>query len=341
MAKHAKHAADADLLEEQEAMGSQEESLEEDAAEAKAQAGAHAKGNVPQDADEPILVTPESVSSGNKDHIPAHQKKSKRMRVVLTVLSVILVLLLAGVAYFAWNLMSEANDVASQAATKTEQAATESQAAVSDASSVAAELDSAPSLVSLLGLTQKEAVAMLGDDAKVTNQKDITKEKTVKKKNGKKKKKTVVVGKSVTVALSGSSSKEDTPTVYLTLNKNGKVSQAGFSASMNSLGFGNVSFSDAVTQQHVVEHVVSGAGIPLEDGSVKLPDSKDYRTYADDGKTIAQEQYTFEGKGKATTGTMHAWSCRLNYDYSAANVSGNLADTIRQVYVYVECVGRS
>lgn len=340
MAKHAKHAADADLLEQQDPVDSQEESLDEHA-EAKAKAGAHAKGNVPQDIQEPILVTPEAVSSGNKDHIPAHQKKSKRMRVVLTVVSVILVLLLAGLGYFAWNLMSEANDVASQAATQTQQSADDAQAAVSDASSVSADLDSAPSLVSLLGLSKKEAVALLGQDAKITNEKDITKEKTVKRKNGKTKKKTVVVGKDVTVALGDSSSKSGAPTVYLTLNKNGKVSQAGFSASMDALGFGSVSFSDAVKEQHVVEHVVSGAGIPLEDGSVELPDAKKYRTYAQDGKTIAQEQYTFKGKGKATTGTVHAWSCRLNYDYSAANVSGNLADTIRQIYVYVECVGRS
>ena len=66
-----------------------------------------------------------------------------------------------------------------------------------------------------------------------------------------------------------------------------------------------------------------------------MPSPDSYRSYADDGKTIAQEVYTFEGAGEAD-GASYAWSCKLSYDYSAANVSGNLADTIRQVYLYVK-----
>ncbi|MDO4443625.1 MAG: hypothetical protein Q4B69_07105, partial [Slackia sp.] len=63
---------------------------------------------------------------------------------------------------------------------------------------------------------------------------------------------------------------------------------------------------------------------------------EDYRTYADDAKTIAQELYTFSGEAQGADGNPYAWSCKLSYDYSAANVSGNLADTIRQIYVYVK-----
>lgn len=94
-------------------------------------------------------------------------------------------------------------------------------------------------------------------------------------------------------------SKGNTPSVYLTLDKDGKITQAGYSAAMSTLGYGDVSFSDAVTEKHVVETLLGDAGLTVEDGSVELPSADEYRTYANDGKTIAQEQYTFSGEAPA------------------------------------------
>ena len=34
-------------------------------------------------------------------------------------------------------------------------------------------------------------------------------------------------------------------------------------------------------------------------------------------------------------GAAHEWSAVLLYDYKTANASGNLADTIRIIYVYI------
>ena len=34
-------------------------------------------------------------------------------------------------------------------------------------------------------------------------------------------------------------------------------------------------------------------------------------------------------------GAEHEWSSVLLYDYATANMSGNLADTIRIIYVYI------
>lgn len=334
MAKHAKHALDPEVAEElaagEETIESEEDEAALDAdATAKATSGAHAKGFMKQEDEDPsgpIDVVPESVVSESKQEIPAHQKKSRRMRVALTVLIVVLVALIAGLALFGYGLVSKAHDVADEVATKTEV----TEAEFSDASTVSAQSVEVPQLTALLGLTQKQAVSQLGDGAKVASEKKITKT-TGKKKN----KKTKVLGKNVTVVLPGGSS-EKAPTVYLTINKKGKVTEAGFSAPLSSLGYGNVSFSDAVSEEHAVENLMTAAGIPLEEDAVKLPNSKKYRTYAEDGKTISQEQYTFTGKNKDAAGKKRAWSCRLNYDYSAANVSGNLADTIRQAYLSVE-----
>ena len=34
-------------------------------------------------------------------------------------------------------------------------------------------------------------------------------------------------------------------------------------------------------------------------------------------------------------GAAHTWSSVLMYDYSTANASGNLADTVRIIYIYI------
>lgn len=260
-----------------------------------------------------------------------HQKKSKRTRVALIVVSVVLVVLIAVLAYFAFLLYQEASDVASQASNST--ATTLKDAAeASDAKKQGSRL-TAPNLVALLGLSQDEAITKVGRGATVSNSTDITQE------TGEGDSKTTeVVGKTVTVALTEqqADSKGNTPSVYLTLDKDGKITQAGYSAPMSTLGYGDVSFSDAVQEKHVVETLLGDAGLTVEKGSVVLPSSDEYRTYADDGKTISQEQYTFQGTATAASdGAEHAWQCRLNYDYSAANVSNNLADTLRLFYVYV------
>ena len=270
--------------------------------------------------------TPEATSG-----ISVHQKKSKRTRTALIVVSVVLVALLAALCYFAFMLYQEASSVADQASSSS--ATTLKDAAeATDAKKQGSRL-TAPNLVALLGSTQDEAIAKVGRGATVASSSDITQE------TGEGDSKTTeVVGKTVTIALTDqqADARGNTPSVYLTLDKDGKITQAGYSAAMSTLGFGDVSFSDAVTEKHVVETLLGDAGLSVEEGSVELPSPDAYRTYADDGKTIVQEQYTFSGTAKASSGDAeHAWQCRLNYDYSAANVSNNLADTLRLFYVYV------
>ena len=104
----------------------------------------------------------------------------------------------------------------------------------------------------------------------------------------------------------------NTPSVYLTLDEDGTILEAGYSASVGSLGYGDVSFVDAVTSEHLVENLVDAAGMEIEEGSIEMPAVEDYRTYADDGKTIAQELYTFGGEASGSDGSSYAWSCKLS-----------------------------
>ena len=267
----------------------------------------------------------------DRDEIPAHHVKSRRMRTALIVVSVALVLLMAALGYFAWMLIGEARDVAYQSTVQSSQNSKDS-ASTLDAGGTSTDRKETPELVGLIGKTEDEAVALIGRGATETSSSEITEE------TGEGDEKTTeVVGRNVTLALTDetSDSKGNTPSVYLTLDKDGVITEAGYSASVGSLGYGEVSFVDAVQTEHLVENLVTMAGVPIEEGIVEMPSSDSYRSYADDGKTIAQEVYTFEGTGEAD-GSSYAWSCKLSYDYSAANVSGNLADTIRQVYLYVK-----
>ena len=68
---------------------------------------------------------------------------------------------------------------------------------------------------------------------------------------------------------------------------------------------------------------------------MSLPaDKTEYSTYASDGTTLVKEYCPFSGDIDIN-GVSHTWSAVLSYDYSVANASGNLADTIRIIYVYI------
>ena len=94
-------------------------------------------------------------------------------------------------------------------------------------------------------------------------------------------------------------------------------------------------FADAVKNEHIVEKTLREAGVNVADGSAKLPSDKtSYSTYASDGTTLVKENCSFNGTVDIN-GAAHTWSSVLMYDYSTANASGNLADTVRIIYIYI------
>lgn len=87
--------------------------------------------------------------------------------------------------------------------------------------------------------------------------------------------------------------------------------------------------------EHIVEKTLREAGVNVTDGSAKLPSDKtSYSTYASDGTTLVKENCSFNGTVDIN-GAAHTWSSVLMYDYSTANASGNLADTVRIIYIYI------
>ena len=181
-----------------------------------------------------------------------------------------------------------------------------------------------PNLVQLLGMDQNQAVEALSHGAQVTGLTDVNEEGNPVKKQ-------------VSIALSDepADARSGTPSVYLYLNEEGKVVRAGYSVATSSIGYGTLSFADAVTNERIIEKTVEEAGLAVGQQAAALPEDKTvYSTYASDGTTLTREYCEFSGTGTAG-GVEHPWQASLSYDYNMANATGNLADTIRTIYVYI------
>lgn len=255
-------------------------------------------------------------------------EKSRRTRKVLIILIILLILLVGFVGYFAYKTVSEAQHGASEKAQQQTQAQTQTQDVIetttSRSSSETSAKTDAPDLVSLFGKTSDEAIAAIGHGALVTANRPVDDASSAIKTN-------------LNVALTEepADSKTGTPTVYLGLDKDGKVIQVGYSASASALGFGSLSFADAIGTEHVIEKTLAKIGVDVPEGTVVLPtDKATYSTYASDGTTVVKERCSFEGPIEVN-GLDCTWSAVLSYDYKTQIVTGNLNDTVRIIYSYV------
>lgn len=260
------------------------------------------------------------------DEVPAYLHKSRRMRRVLWgVVIVLLVLLVAG-GVLVWQLLGVAQTTASQQAQTVAQDTTAINAdeETKDASTATAKKTTVPVLTGLLGLSLDESIEQLQHGAQVSTTSEVNEEGNPIKSQVR-----------IVLTSEPADSRSGTPTVYLGLNEEGKVVQAGYSAATSSLGYGSLSFADAVRNEHVVEKTLNEAGVGVMEGTAQLPEDKaSYSTYASDGTTLTKEYCSFAGEAGAN-GASHAWSAVLSYDYSMANATGNLANTIRTIFVYV------
>ena len=282
----------------------------------------------------PAAETPSGAKGGrskkvkldkNGKPLPEYMRKSHRMRRILIVVIVLLIVLLGAVGYFGVKLYKESGFTAVQQVQSTEQQVDVIQPDdAKDASTETAKTTTVPDLVALLGHTQDEAIELLQHGAQVSSTRDV-------------KEKGNPIRQELRVALTTepADSRTGTPTVYLSLDKKGKIIQAGYSASTTSLGYGSLSFADAVRNEHIIEKTLAEAGMSVPEDAVTLPeDSAEYTTFDTDGKTRTKEYCSFSGEVTQEDKT-YGWSAVLSYDYSMANASGNLADTVRTIFIYV------
>jgi len=240
----------------------------------------------------PAAAAPAPAPSGRGRHaapdaeLSPRMQKSRRTRKVLIILIVLLIVLGGLVAFFGYKTFTGTQqDTAQQAHQKQEEATTNSQNSIqdmegNDAVQTAVAQTQVPNLTALFGKTAEEAVAAIGHGALVTSNRAVDDSASAVKTN-----------LSVALTEEPADSKTGTPTVYLGLDKDGKVIQVGYSASAGALGFGTLSFADAISGEHVIEKTLAKIGIQVPEGSAVLPtDKASYSTYASDNTTVVKER---------------------------------------------------
>lgn len=277
---------------------------------------------------EPAEAASEQASAGGS-HARAGQaayiQHSARMRKILLVVVILLVIFVIAIGYLGFRLFDTASIAATQQAQVSEVTTMSEDEVAKDASTATTKRTTVPDLTAFFGMTQDEVVAALQRGAQVVSSLEQNEEGNPVRWEVK-----------IDLTSEPSEGRSGTPTVFLSLNEEGRVIRCGYSAATSVLGYGSLSFSDAIKNESIIEKTLSEAGLSVAEGSVELPaDKMAYSTYASDGTTLIREYCTFDGVGTAD-GVEHAWSASLSYDYSAANATGNLADTVRIVYVYID-----
>lgn len=262
-----------------------------------------------------------------KPPLSERQLKSRRMRRVLIAVIVVIIALIVALCVLLYQFVQTSqNAVTQQVQQEGAQTTTTEEGAgvATDAQNTATRTTDVPLLTAVMGMSQDDAVAAIGHGAVVSGSVEVNEEGNP-------------VRQRVTVSLTSepADTRSGTPTVYLGLNEGGAVVMAGYSAATASLGYGNLSFADAVQNENIVEKTLDEAGLSVPAGTAQLPaDRASYCTYASDGTTLVEENCTFQGEADVN-GAHFTWSSMLMYNYTAANASGNLNDTVRQIYIYI------
>lgn len=262
-----------------------------------------------------------------KKHLTVQQKKSRRMRRILIAAIVLVFLLFGALIYGTYLFWETAGQEAVQQTVDKDPVDVDElkdEDGTEDAASVTTAKTTVPNLVSLIGKTQEEAIAAIGMGALAVSSTPTEEEGNPIKSNVK-----------ISLTDEPGDTRSGTPSVYLGLSEEGVILSAGYSAAISGLGYGSVSFADAVESQDIVENVFEKAGLAIPEGQVVLPDDKTvYSEYASDKTTLVSENYSFSGDVEQD-GVPYKWSSVLQYDYTAANASGKINDTVRQIYIYV------
>ena len=265
------------------------------------------------------------------EHFTVYQKKSRRMRRILIVVIILIVLLIGALGYFAFMLMNEAqNEATQQVLTENTKDVDElKESDTNDEITSVTKTIKAPNIKDILGKTEEEAIEHIGHGATEISSIAVDEEGNPVKRN---------VRLSLTDDPSDANS-ASTPTVYLDINEEGYIVSAGYSAAISSLGYDISSFADAINKHHVVEYTLAEMGLNVTVGEVVLPEDKSlYNKYDSTGDKLTAASYSFSGVIEID-GVTYDWSAVVRFDYAKANSSGNLQDTTAQIYVYISNSG--
>lgn len=177
-----------------------------------------------------------------------------------------------------------------------------------------------PTLATLIGVKADEVANLVGHGAQVSGDEARDVENDPVKR---------VVRLTLTNDVGSGSS--GNPSVSVFADSEGNVTSVTYSASTKALGYGTMSFTDAIQNEKIIEKVMAEAGIFINSEDVVLPENKDaWTTYTDDGRRISREEREFSGEAEGKK-----WSANLSYDYTVSLATDNLSDTLRNIRITI------
>lgn len=268
-------------------------------------------------------------------------QKSRKLKIILIIVLVILITVIGVLCYLGFTLIdnshSENMRVASTSSSSTMQ--------VDDTVDQIASLNiKFPSLNKLFGHSADEVVSLLGSDYQLVSTTQLT---LPTNEDG-----TPIATDDNTAvqiaeidykipanATSASTSVNNTPKIYLSLNSSGKVIECYATASLDVLGYPSSTFSKLVSNADVLNELLKDVEVtPAADYVYVAPDQGTYTTYMNDSSgnpttTVAKEAYEFTGATSNVGVRPTTWSVSFDYDYTTANISGKKTDLVRTVKV--------
>lgn len=244
-----------------------------------------------------------------------HDQKIKRNLKIAIVLLLVLILVVVGLFAFYFlkiqNVSVQQTQVNSGEVGKIEN---------TDPSQNSQKSSTVPGLASLIGTKVDEVAQNIGHGAQVTSDEHRDSEEDPIKR---------VVKLTLTNDIGSGSS--GNPTVTVNGDSEGNITSVTYQASIKTLGYGTMSFSDAVQNEKIIEKVLKEAGLSINSADVTLPEDKSSWTqYSEDGKRISREEKEFSGEADGKK-----WSAKLVYDYTVSLATDNLSDTLRNITITI------
>ena len=256
-----------------------------------------------------------------EEQTPVYEVNAQKMRKNLKVAIVALIVLVCAMAGCFYFLTVNSDNVSTQQA-QTSNADVTNISSKTNLGEENQKSTSVPALTSLIGTNIDSAASAIGHGAEVSSDEARNDEASNIKR---------VVR--YTLTSDGGDSKSGIPTVTANVGEDSNIISLDYSAATKALGYGTVSFRDALNNEHVVENTLKEAGVSVDVGVATLGDdvpASDYTTYASDGIKTTREERSFSGEDNGIQ-----WSARLVYDYSIGNATDNLSDTVRTISISI------
>lgn len=250
--------------------------------------------------------------------VPEYIENSKKMRrnlVIAIVVLLVIVCVIGGLmAFYLYTSQNATVQQQQSDVAQIENNSSENSSATSEKSSTV------PALSSLIGAKADDVANAVGHGAQVTSDESKDDENDPVKRTIR-----------LTLTNDVGSGASGNPTIVVSANSDGNVTSVTYSASTKALGYGTMSFTDAIQNEKIIEKVMKEAGLTINSADVVLPENKaEWTTYTEDGKRISREEREFSGEvdGKK-------WSARLAYDYTVSLATDNLSDTLRNISITI------